>query len=84
MAYYGKGPLDGTGQSIGLVSFWGFNTSDVDLTYTSVGLKAPTVPINTVLLGGLTTPTPKNPCSTRISPKRALPPTSPSRLRRAL
>jgi hypothetical protein len=55
MAYYGNGPLDGSGQSVGLVTFWGFNVSDVNLTYTSVGLKAPTVPIKTVLLGGLTT-----------------------------
>lgn len=56
MAYYGNGPLDGTGQSIGLVTFWGFDVSDVDMTYTSVGLAAPTIPINTVLLGGLTAP----------------------------
>jgi subtilase family serine protease len=56
MAYYGSGPLDGSGQSIGLVTFWGFNVSDVDLTYTSVGLTPPTTPINTVLLGGLTAP----------------------------
>jgi len=56
MAYYGNGSLDGSGQCIGLVTFWGFNVSDVDLTYTSAGLTVPSTPINTVLLGGLTTP----------------------------
>jgi hypothetical protein len=58
MAYYGNGPLDGSGQCTGLVTFWGFNVSDVDLTYTSAGLAVPSTPINTVLLGGLTTPLP--------------------------
>lgn len=55
-AYYGNGPLNGANQSVGLVTFWGFNVSDVNLTYTSVGLPVPNVPINTVLLGGLTAP----------------------------
>lgn len=58
MAYYGNGPLDGTGQCVGLVTFWGFNTSDVSLTFTSANLpdRTLTTPINTVLLGGLTAP----------------------------
>jgi len=58
MAYYGNGPLDGTGQCIGLVTYWGFNTSDVSLTFTSANLpdRTLTTPVNTVLLGGLTAP----------------------------
>ncbi len=60
VAYYGAGPLDGSGQCIGLITFWGFNSSDVSLTFTSLGLPDPTLttPINTVLLGGLTAPMP--------------------------
>jgi xanthomonalisin len=50
-AYYGNGPLTGTGQSIGIFSFDGYQTSDVQLYYSNTGMSS-TVPINNVLVGG--------------------------------
>jgi subtilase family serine protease len=54
-AYYGNGPLDGTGQVIGLVEFDGYDQVDLDNFYNTIGQQQ-NVPINLVLLGGLTAP----------------------------
>jgi subtilase family serine protease len=50
-AYYGKGPLTGAGQSIGIFSFDGYLASDVQLYYSKTGMTS-SVPINNVLVGG--------------------------------
>jgi subtilase family serine protease len=50
-AYYGKGPLTGASQSIGILSFDGYLASDVQLYYSKTGM-ASTVPIKNVLVGG--------------------------------
>lgn len=50
-AYYGNGPLTGQGQTIGIFSFDGYLTSDVDLYYKTTGM-ASTVPIKNVLVDG--------------------------------
>jgi subtilase family serine protease len=50
-AYYGKGPLTGKGQSIGILSFDGYLASDVRLYYSKTGMRS-TVPIKNVLVGG--------------------------------
>jgi xanthomonalisin len=50
-AYYGKGPLTGASQSIGILSFDGYLASDVQLYYSKTGM-ASTVPIRNVLVGG--------------------------------
>jgi xanthomonalisin len=50
-AYYGKGPLNGAGQSIGILSFDGYLPSDVQLYYSKTGM-ASKVPIRNVLVGG--------------------------------
>lgn len=52
-AYYGTGALDGTGQTVALLEFDGYNKSDVDLTFSSVG-ESYSVPVNNVLLDGAT------------------------------
>ena len=54
-AYYGNGPLDGSGQTIGLVEFDGFDQVDLNNFYSTIGVQQ-NVPINVVLLGGLTAP----------------------------
>lgn len=54
-AYYGNGPLDGSGQTIGLVELDGYDQVDLDNFYSNIGATE-TVPINVVLLGGLTAP----------------------------
>ena len=54
-AYYGDGPLDGTGQTIGLLELDGYDQVDLDNFYANSGFSS-TVPINVVLLGGLTAP----------------------------
>jgi hypothetical protein len=51
-AYYGGSALTGTGQSIALVEFDGYNRSDVDLTFSSAG-QTYSVPIENILLDGL-------------------------------
>ena len=48
-AYYGKGPLNGAGQSVGLFEYDGYNLSDVKATF--FGHKY-TVPIKNVLVDG--------------------------------
>jgi len=50
-AYYGSGSLTGSGQSIGILSFDGYKTSDVQLYYSSTGMSS-SVPINNVLVNG--------------------------------
>jgi subtilase family serine protease len=48
-AYYGSGPLTGTGQSIGIFSFDGYLLSDVQLYYSTTGMSS-SVPINNRLV----------------------------------
>jgi subtilase family serine protease len=50
-AYYGNGPLNGAGQSIGIFSFDGYLASDVQLYFSKTAVKS-TVPIKNVLVGG--------------------------------
>jgi subtilase family serine protease len=50
-AYYGKGPLTGAGQTVGIFSFDGYRASDVQLYYSKTRMSA-TVPIKNVLVGG--------------------------------
>lgn len=50
-AYYGKGPLTGTGQTIGILSFDGYLASDVRLYYSKTGMSS-SVPIKNVLVAG--------------------------------
>jgi len=48
-AYYGNGPLTGSGQSVGLFEFDGYNLSDVNGTFDG---QTYTVPINNVIVDG--------------------------------
>jgi xanthomonalisin len=50
-AYYGKGPLTGKGQRIGILSFDGYLASDVQLYYSKTGMVSK-VPIKNVLVNG--------------------------------
>ena len=50
-AYYGSGPLTGAGQTIGILSFDGYLTSDVPLYYSKTGMTS-SVPIKNVLVAG--------------------------------
>lgn len=50
-AYYGSGPLTGAGQTVGILSFDGYNMSDVQLFFTQTGMTSD-VPINNVLVSG--------------------------------
>ena len=50
-AYYGKGPLTGAGQTIGILSFDGYLAADVRLYFAKTGVKAK-VPIRNVLVNG--------------------------------
>jgi hypothetical protein len=52
-AYYGGSALTGTGQTVGLVEFDGYNPDDVNQTFTNAG-QATSVPVNNVLLDGAT------------------------------
>jgi uncharacterized membrane protein len=52
-AYYGGSTLDGTGQTVGLLEFGGYNLSDVNLTFSNAG-QTYKVPINNVLIDGAT------------------------------
>jgi hypothetical protein len=52
-AYYGGTALTGAGQTLGLLEFDGYNKSDVNLTFSSVG-QSYSVPIQNVLLDGVT------------------------------
>jgi subtilase family serine protease len=50
-AYYGNGPLTGSGQTIGILSFDGYLSSDVQLYYSKTGMSS-NVPIKNVLVAG--------------------------------
>jgi xanthomonalisin len=50
-AYYGKGPLTGAGQTIGILSFDGYLPKDVQLYYSKTGMVSK-VPVKTVLVDG--------------------------------
>jgi xanthomonalisin len=50
-AYYGKGPLTGAGQTIGILSFDGYLAKDLQLYYSKTGMVSK-VPVKTVLVGG--------------------------------
>ena len=50
-AYYGNGPLTGTGQTIGILSFDGYLASDVQLYYSKTGMSSKVL-IKNVLVGG--------------------------------
>ena len=50
-AYYGNGPLTGAGQTIGILSFDGYLSSDVQLYYSTTGMSS-AVPIKNVLVAG--------------------------------
>src|SRR6202042_1184215 len=50
-AYYGKGPLTGAGQTIGILSFDGYLARDVQLYYSQTGMST-NVPIKNVLVAG--------------------------------
>ena len=52
--YYGGTTLDGTGQSLALLEFGGYDPADVALTFSNAG-QTTNVPINNVLLNGATT-----------------------------
>ena len=52
-AYYGGTALTGVGQTVGLLEFGGYNLSDVNLTFSNTH-QSYSVPINNVLLDGLT------------------------------
>ena len=49
-AYYGSGPLTGTGQSVGLLEFYNTNLADVNLYFTNAK-QTNTVPINLICTG---------------------------------
>jgi subtilase family serine protease len=60
-AYYGSGPLNGAGQSIGLFEYAGYEVSDVQLYFTT--LKQPfNVPIKGVSLNGVPLNCPPQTC----------------------
>jgi xanthomonalisin len=50
-AYYGSGSLTGTGQTIGILSFDGYQVSDLMYFYSQTGTSM-TVPVNNVLVNG--------------------------------
>jgi hypothetical protein len=54
-AYYGNSILTGSGQSVGLFELYGYDPSDVDLTFSSAG-QSYSVPINNVVLDGASQP----------------------------
>jgi Pro-kumamolisin, activation domain/Bacterial Ig-like domain (group 3)/MBG domain (YGX type)/FG-GAP-like repeat len=51
--YYGGTTLDGTGQTVGLLEFGGYDMTDVTLTFSGAG-QSTNVPVNNVLLDGAT------------------------------
>jgi subtilase family serine protease len=51
-AYYGSGTLTGTGQTVAIVSFDGYQSSDLSGYYSSTGAKNPKVPVKNVLVAG--------------------------------
>jgi subtilase family serine protease len=55
-AYYGSGSLTGSGQSVGLVEFSGYDVPNITLYYNTLGIAKPATTITNVLVGGLTAP----------------------------
>jgi len=51
-AYYGSGPLTGSGQAVGLFEYYGYEMSDVDAYFSAVE-QTNSVPINPVLLNNM-------------------------------
>jgi len=51
-AYYGSGPLTGTGQTVGLFEFGGYNISDVQTYFTNLNQPL-NVPVNGVSVNGV-------------------------------
>lgn len=60
-AYYGSGPLTGTGQSVGLFEYAGYEISDVQLYFKNLGQPF-NVPINGVSLNGVPLKCPPQTC----------------------
>ena len=54
-AYYGSGPLDGTGQTVAIFSFDDYLASDLPIYYAHTGMAA-TVPVTNVYVNGYSTP----------------------------
>ena len=50
-AYYGSGPLTGAGQTVGIFSFDGYLTNDIQVYYNNTGMTS-NVPVNNVLVNG--------------------------------
>ena len=50
-AYYGTGNLTGAGQTVGIFSFDGYLTPDLNVYYNNTGMTS-TIPVNNVLVGG--------------------------------
>ncbi len=50
-AYYGSGPLTGAGQTVGIFSFDGYLTADIQVYYSNTGMTS-SVPVNNVLVNG--------------------------------
>ncbi|WP_198152169.1 S53 family serine peptidase [Granulicella tundricola] len=51
-AYYGTGPLDGTGQTVAIYSYDGYLTSDLSVFATNTGTPDLTAKVKNVLVGG--------------------------------
>lgn len=60
-AYYGSGPLTGTGQTVGLFEYAGYNVSDVQLYFKNLSQPL-NVPINGVSLNGVPLQCPTQTC----------------------
>ncbi len=50
-AYYGTGPLTGTGQTVAIFSYDGYITNDIQIYYNNIG-KSYSVPVKNVLVNG--------------------------------
>lgn len=50
-AYYGSGPLTGTGQTVAIFSYDGYNSTDLSLYYASTGTSSK-VPVSNILVNG--------------------------------
>ncbi len=50
-AYYGSGSLTGAGQTVGIFSFDGYLTNDIQIYYSNTGMTS-NVPVNNVLVAG--------------------------------
>ncbi len=50
-AYYGSGPLTGAGQTVGIFSYDGYLTNDIQVYFSNTGTSS-SVPVNNVLVNG--------------------------------